>query len=330
MVRIGHLPAIFITGASGFIGLALINRLSTEQSRIFAACRNIQTALSLPDKVTKVVMQHLSGSNDHSNILKDMDIVIHLAARVHVMRETAADPLKEFRRVNTEGTARLARQAAAAGVRRFVFMSTIGVNGNSSGFGSFVEESESAPHNAYSRSKYEAEQALGQISRETGMELVVIRAPLVYGPGNSGNFMSLLRMVSKSVPLPLASVDNRRSLIYVGNLVDALAACVTHPAAAGKTFLASDGEDVSTPELIRRLASALDVKDRLFHFPPSLLRLAGRIAGKSAAVDSLLGSLAIDSSAIASELSWKPPFSMELGLRETAYWYKQRIMTDIP
>ena len=255
--------------------------------------------------------------------LTGVDTVIHLAARVHVMLENAEDPLQEFRLVNTEGTARLAREAAKAGVKRFLFMSTIGVNGDNSGNTPYTESSLPHPHNHYSISKYEAEQVLHQISSETGMEVVILRAPLVYGPGNPGNFLSLLRIISKGIPLPLSSIKNKRSLIYVGNLVDALATCTTHPAAAGQTYLVSDGEDVSTPELIRRTASALDVPARLFPMPPSLMHLAGKLTGKSAAVNRLTGSLTVDSSKIRQELGWKPPFTMEEGLKETAEWFKK-------
>ncbi|MBC8017858.1 MAG: NAD-dependent epimerase/dehydratase family protein, partial [Verrucomicrobia bacterium] len=218
------------------------------------------------------------------------------------------------------GTERLALQAAQAGVKRFIFMSTVGVNGNSSGEKSFTESDDPQPHNSYSVSKYEAELVLQRISQKTGIELVIMRAPLVYGPGNPGNFLSLLRLVSKGIPLPFASIKNRRSLIYVGNLVDALATCAVHPAAAGQTYLVSDGEDVSTPELIRRTAAALGVPARLFPLPVSLMRLAGKLTGKSGAVNRLVGSLTVDSTKIRQELGWIPPFTMEEGLAETARW----------
>jgi len=240
------------------------------------------------------------------------------------MRESSTDPLQEFRKVNLHGTERLALQAAKAGVGRFEFMSTIGINGDNSGAKSYAESDQPHPHNSYSVSKYEAELALKEISKQTGMEVVILRAPLVYGPGNPGNFLSLLRVISKGIPLPLASVTNKRSLIYVGNLVDALATCAVHPEAAGKTYLVSDGEDVSTPELIQRTAKELGEPARLFPFPISLMRLAGKLTGKSGAVNRLAGSLTVDSSKIRRELRWVPPFTMEEGLRETAGWFKKK------
>lgn len=315
---------IFITGATGFVGSAIIKRLLLENVGLTAAVLAGENSEHLPVAVKRATVDPLSESSDYTSALQNIDTVIHLAARVHVMQETATDPLQEFRKVNLYGTKRLARQAAQAGVKRFVFMSTIGVNGDNSGDKPYTEGDVPHPHNPYSVSKYEAELALRQISIETGMEVVIIRAPLVYGSGNPGNFLSLLRIVSKRIPLPLASINNKRSLIYVGNLVDALAACVVHPAAAGQTYLVSDGKDVSTPELIQRTAEALDLSARLFPVPVSFMRLAGRLTGKSGAVNRLAGSLTVDSSKIREELGWKPPFTMEEGLRETAGWFRRQ------
>ena len=226
--------------------------------------------------------------------------------------------------MNLQGTECLARQAAKAGVKRFVFMSTIGVNGDNSGDNPYTEYDQPYPHNPYSVSKYEAELALKKISDQTGMEVVVIRAPLVYGPGNPGNFLLLLRIISKGIPLPLASIKNKRSLIYVGNLADALTLCALHPVAADKTYLVSDGDDVSTPELIRRIASNLGVQTRLLPFPVSLMKLAGRLTGKSGTVNRLAGSLTVNSSKIRKELEWEQPFTMEMGLACTARWFKKQ------
>ena len=223
------------------------------------------------------------------------------------------------------GTINIAKQSAALGVKRFVFMSTIGVNGDNSGSIPFTEADEPHPHNDYSLSKYQAELALQEISRETGMEIVIVRAPLIYGPGNPGNFHSLLRIVSRKIPLPLASVANRRSFLYAGNLVDALTLCATHQAAPGRTYLVSDGEDITTPELIRLTARALGVAVWLLPFPLSLIVIAGKLTGKSGAVNGLIGSLTVDSSRIKAELGWQPPFTMEEGLRETAAWFKAQL-----
>ena len=316
---------VLITGATGFVGSALIKHLLLDNYRLTAAVLPGEKSEHLPVTIKRGIVEPLSEFSDYTSELQNIDIVIHLAARVHVMQETATDSLQEFRKVNLHGTKRLARQAAKAGVKRFVFMSTIGVNGDNSGDKPYTEGDIPHPHNPYSVSKYEAELALRQISIETGMEVVIIRAPLVYGPGNPGNFLSLLRIVSKGRPLPLASIRNHRSLIFVGNLVDALATCATHPAAAGKTYLVSDGEDVSTPELIRRTASALGVPVRLFLTPVSLMKLVGKLTGKSGALNRLTGSLTVDSLKIRQELEWVPPFTMVEGLAETAGWFNNQI-----
>lgn len=311
---------VIITGASGFVGKALCKRMVSNGWQVRGTIRSMEQATSFPAGVEVVQIKSIGVDTDWSDALTEVDTVVHLAARVHVMRETASEPLKEFRKTNIEGTARLAQQAAAAGVKRFVFMSTIGVNGDSTASKPYTEEDDPAPHNMYSVSKREAEDRLAGIGAETGMEIVMVRAPLVYGPGNPGNFRSLLRIVSKGIPLPLASVGNRKSFIYVGNLVDALVTCASHPAARG-IYLVSDGEDVSTPELIRRVAAALGRPARLFPFPPSMMQLFGKLTGKSDAVERLVSSLTIDSSKIRRELEWKPPYTMEQGLKETGEWF---------
>ncbi len=252
-------------------------------------------------------------------------MVFHLAARVHVLKETAADPLAEFRRTNVAGTERLARSAAAAGARRLVYVSSIGVNGLYTSDGrKFSEADIPQPHNDYALSKWEAEQALLCVGDETGLQVVIVRPPLVYGPAAPGNFAQLLAVVAKGVPLPFASVRNRRSLVYVGNLVDALVACAMHPAAAGQTYLVSDGEDVSTPELLRRMAGALGVPARLLPCPTALLLLAGRLTGRHEQVERLLGSLQVDDGRIRRELSWHPRYTLEQGLQTCAAWRRSR------
>jgi nucleoside-diphosphate-sugar epimerase len=255
------------------------------------------------------------------------------------MHEAAENPLEEFRKVNVAGTEHLARSAAACGVKRLVFVSSIKVNGEGTfpvsskskkippspplqkwGINktAFSEVDEACPQDPYGVSKWEAEQALHRVAAETGLEVVIVRPPLVYGAGVKGNFAQMLKVLSKGIPLPLASVGNLRSLVYIGNFVDALLICATHSAAAGQTYLVSDGEDVSTPDLLRQLGAAMGHPARLLPLPPALLRLAGRLIGKSDQIDRLLGSLQVDSSKIRHELGWKPPYTLQEGLRLTA------------
>ena len=313
---------LLITGAGGFIGRSLCSRIISEGWGIRGTLlANESPAILLPG-VEPVIVEPFGDNTPLAHAVKEVDTVIHLAARVHIMHDTAKDQLLEYRRINLHGTECLARQAAQAGVKRFVFMSTIGVNGNTSGSRAFSDGDDPSPHNPYSISKLEAEISLREISAKTGMAVVIVRAPLVYGPGNPGNFLSLLRIIAKGIPLPFASVSNQKSFLYVENLADALSRCAIHPSAAGQTFLVSDGEDISTPELIRRLASAVGRPARLFPFPTGLMRFAGRMLGKSSAVERLAGSLQVDSSKIQRKLDWVPPFTMEEGLKETANWFK--------
>lgn len=315
---------VLITGATGFIGSALIKRLLRENVRITAAVLEGEDAGLLPTEVERVIVQPLSESCDYSTYLQHVDIVIHLAARVHIMQDTATDSLQEFRKVNLYGTERLARQAAQTGVKRFVFISTVKVLGEET-VAPYREDAALAPLDPYGVSKAEAESALWRIAEETGLEVSIIRPPLVYGPGVKANFFQLMSIVSRKVPLPFASIRNKRSFVFVGNLADALAICATNQNAAGQAYLVSDGEDVSTPKLIQLVAAALGNQARLFHFPPLLLRLAGSIFGKSAVVERLVGSLQVDNSKIRGDLGWIPPFTMEQGLKETAEWYINQV-----
>jgi nucleoside-diphosphate-sugar epimerase len=266
------------------------------------------------------VLHDQSTDAETQQALQGMSAVIHLAARVHVMTDHAADPLREFRLVNTGWTERLARAAASQGVRRFVYLSSIKVNGEQNDR-PFTELDPPNPHDPYGLSKWEAEQALTSVSSQTGIETVVVRPPLVYGPGVGGNFLQLLNSLRRGIPLPLALINNRRSLLYRGNLVDALVTCVRHVRAAGQTYLVSDGEDLSTPELIRRLGRAMGLAVRLWPVPLPVLRAVGQLLRKQAMIDRLLGSLQVDSSKIRRELDWRPPFSVDQGLTDTAAWY---------
>lgn len=312
------MASTLVTGASGFVGRALVAELPRRGIHARGAVRGVVT--SHPG-VDCVAIGEVNSRTDWHEALTGIGTVVHLAARVHVMRETIANPLAAFRAVNTEGTLNLARQAAEAGVSRFAFVSTIKVNGEGRDT-PYTESDLASPQDPYAISKWEAEQGLRDIAARTGMEVVILRPPLVYGPGVGGNFLQLMRVVDKGWPLPLGTVDNRRSLIYLGNLVDAIIVCLAHPVAANKTFLLSDDEDVSTPELVRRLAAALHRPARLIPVPPALLRIAGALSGKLDAIARLLGSLTINGSANWSKLSWSPPISMEMGLAETAAWYR--------
>ncbi len=329
---------VLVTGANGFIGRALCHALIKSGHGIRCAVRagapnkNIgyshtqagsvgSLATEICETSETISIGDIGPETNWAEALTGIEVVVHLAARVHVLEEKARNPLAEFRLVNVAGTERLARMAVSAGVHRLVYVSSIKVNGEHTHESPFTEADTPAPQDAYGLSKWEAEQALLKIAEETGLEVVIVRPPLVYGPGVGANFLRMMDWVNRGLPLPLATIRNSRSLIYLGNLVDALITCVVHPHAAGKIFLIGDGEDVSTPELIRRLARAMGRRPRLVSFPPVLLHLAGLLTGKSAEVERLLGSLRVDSSRIRRELQWTPTFSMAQGLRETVSWY---------
>lgn len=310
---------VLVTGANGFVGRALYAELVCRGYLVRGAVRESSLAFKLPGEV--VVVGDIGGDTDWSPALAGVQVVVHLAARVHVMHETVADPLAAFRRVNVEATAGFARAAARRRVRRFVYVSSVKVNGEVTTDKPFAPDELPHPQDAYAVSKWEAEQALWRVAEETGLEVIVVRLPLVYGPGVGGNFRRLLKLIERGVPLPLASIDNRRSMIYVGNLADALIACAVHPAAAGNTYLVSDGENISTPKLVGELARLMGKSARLWPFPPALLRSAGWLIGKAGEVERLIGSLQVDSSRIRVELQWMPPFTVAQGLAETVQWF---------
>jgi nucleoside-diphosphate-sugar epimerase len=269
-------------------------------------------------------MGDLSSETDWTVALRSVVQVVHLAARVHVMNDKSTDPLAEFRRVNVEGTANLARQAAAAGVLRFVYLSSIKVNGEFTQEGRpFAADDAPAPEDPYGVSKHEAEQALRQIAADTGMEMVIIRPPLVYGPGVKANFESIMRWLARGVPLPLAAVtQNRRSLVVLDNLVDLIVTCLNHPAAANQTFLVSDGEDLSTADLLKRMGAALGCPARLFHLPPGPLKLGAALVRKPGIYQRLCGSLQLDIAKTRQLLGWSPLVSVDEGLRRAAEGFR--------
>jgi UDP-4-keto-D-QuiNAc 4-reductase len=318
---------ILVTGANGFVGSALCQAATAFDHVIYAVVRS--PAPLLPTGVTQVVVADLTDLAQRQDLLSDIDCVIHLAARVHVMADRTADPLAAFRATNTTATVELATAAAQAGVRRFIYLSSIKVNGEGQPdcpaptVKTYSELTKPAPCDPYGISKWEAECQLQQVAIETGLEIVIIRPPLVYGPTVKANFLQLLRLVQRGVPLPLGLVKNARSLVFVGNLVDAIFTCVTHPQAAGQTFMVSDGVDVSTPDLIRGLAQALGGSARLLPIPAAALRWVGQLTGKSATITRLLGSLTVDSRKISQTLGWQPPFSLAQGLESTVNWYRQ-------
>jgi nucleoside-diphosphate-sugar epimerase len=239
------------------------------------------------------------------------------------MRETASDPMIEFRTINVGVSETLAKAAIAHRVKRFVYVSSVKVNGEATSDQPYIRVDLPAPQDAYGISKWEAERALWAMTHSTGLEVTVVRPPLVYGAGVGGNFLRLLKLVSCGTPLPFSAVHNRRSMIYNGNLAHALIACAVHPNAAGKTYLVSDGEDISTPDLVRKLAAALGKRARLLPVPVGILQLAGAVTGKTAEIDRLVGSLQVDSSRMRSDLGWTPPFSLEEGIAATARWFAE-------
>ncbi len=316
---------ILVTGSTGFVGRALLERLAKDRSPadILAAVRRLNS--DSPHGVSSVQVTDLLPATDWHPALQDVQEVVHCAARVHVMNDKSADPLAEFRRINVQGTANLARQAAAAGVRRFVFLSSIKVNGEFTVAGkSFTSDDPPAPADPYGVSKHEAEQLLRQIGADTGMEIVIIRPPLVYGPGVKANFASMMRWLIRGVPLPLAAfTGNRRSLVALDTLVDLIVTCLHHPAAANQTFLVCDGEDLSTADLLTRMAAALGRPSRLFYCPPALLQLGSAIVNKSGMYQRLCGSLQLDITKTRQLLGWNPPVSVDEGLRRAVVGFSQ-------
>ena len=307
---------ILVTGATGFVGGALVRRLATTPSLNGVVASVRCKAECLPQGVEQITKGDLLPTTDWSSVLQGISVVVHCAARAHVMQDDANDPLQAYREVNVYGTLNLARQAADVGVRRFVFVSTIKVNGEATHPGQpFTADDVPRPIDPYGVSKMEAEQGLREMEAQTDMEVVIIRSPLVYGPGVKANFATMIRWVTRDVPLPLGAIHNARSMVGLDNLVDLLIICLKHPAAAGQTFLVSDGEDVSTTALLRRTAQAMEKKIFLLPVPAFVLEWAAALLGKRAVAQRLCGSLQLDIAKTRQLLGWIPPVSLDEGLR---------------
>lgn len=313
---------IVVTGATGFIGCHLLPALDNQNLQLVLAVRHhLSKELNSDYKVVNV--GEIDEKTDWLDTLKEVDTIIHLAARAHQLNDQAVDPEAEFLRVNYEGTKNLSKQAIASGVKHFIFISSIGAMATLSDT-IISEASPCQPDTPYGRSKLNAENALIELCRNTQMNWTILRPTLVYGPNNPGNMKRLFALVTKKLPLPFGSMLNSRSLLYVGNLVDAIIRCIEDNRAKNQTFIVSDGEDFSTSELIFRMGNAMGEKTLLLPFPPSLLRLAAKMIKKEEVADRLLGSLQVDSNKIRQMLDWKPPYTVDHGLQATADWFKQR------
>ncbi len=317
---------VLITGACGFVGSALCRELRGRGHLLSGTTRDPARKQG-GDGTPLYVIPDMDGATDWSRAVSGADVVIHLAARTHITGGAGAKALDLYRQTNVEGSRALAEAAAAAGVRQFVFLSSIKAAGERSGGEGLAERTEPAPEDAYGLSKLEAEKAV-QAADGGRMSLTILRPPLIYGPGVRANFLQLLDACEARRPLPLAGIENRRSLVFVGNLAHAVAECIDRPEAAEGIFHIADSEPVSTTGLIRAIGRALGRRQRLFPVPKAVLRIGGSITARRSAVDRLLGSLVVDGSRFRSALGWTPPYDFELGLAETADWYRRQNTTS--
>jgi nucleoside-diphosphate-sugar epimerase len=318
---------VLITGANGFVGRRACRDLAQAGFEVTAAVRRLHAETNEITGATRVVAVGELGTETlwDQAFQGGVDAVVHLAARVHQFNDKHQNPLDEYRKVNVQATEQLIRASANAGIRRFVYISSMKVVGEGQST-PYTDESPNMPAGPYAISKWEAEQSLQKLARTMGIEWVVLRPPLVYGPGVKANFYRLMKAVNQGIPLPLGEVKNKRSLLFVGNLVDAIRVAFDSPSAAGKTFVLSDGEDLSTAELIQKMAAALNRPSRLIPVPASWLFLSGKLLGRSTEVQRLLESFTIDSSRIRSQLEWSPPFSVDQGMKETAQWFQTQVI----
>jgi len=317
------LTKILLTGANGFIARELSVKLTDKKFKLVLAVRQRSSFFS--KSALQVEVGDLTSDTDWSEPLDSVSVVIHTAARVHVMNDSALDPLTEFRRVNLEGTVNLAKQAAEAGVKRFIFLSSIKVNGEATKVGTpFTADDVPAPRDAYGISKAETEQALLDLSAATDMEVVIVRPVLVYGPNVKANFLDMMHWLSKGIPLPFGAINNKRSLIALDNLVDLIITCVDHPAAANQIFLASDGEDISTTELLQKISLSLKQKPRLIPVSSKVLCMVAGLIGKRGLARRLIGSLQVDITKTKNVLNWHPPLNLDDALKKTVQSFLQQ------